>query len=71
MITDEMLKNWMEHHVPDGAQAAQYGAIRKGALEFARIIVANSPQSADQTASLRKVREAMWAANASIACGGK
>jgi hypothetical protein len=35
------------------------------------MIVALTPPSADQTAAIRKVREAVFTANAAIACGGR
>jgi hypothetical protein len=48
-----------------------YALIRRGALMFARTVVLLCPPSADRTAALRKVREAVMTANAAIACGGK
>jgi hypothetical protein len=35
------------------------------------VIVAQTPESADQSVAVRKVREAVMAANAAIACGGR
>lgn len=69
-ITDNNLTNWFTHHAPDSEQIVQYKTIRDAGLEFARIILANTPSSADQTTAIRKVREAVMTANASIACGG-
>lgn len=71
MITDADLVNWFTYHAPTGEQQVQYIAIREAALDFAKMIVANTPSGADQTAALRKVREAVMTANAAIACGGK
>jgi hypothetical protein len=71
MITDDDLMNWFSYHAPQGDQAGRYESIRHGALYFARLIVAATPPSADQTAALRKLREAVMTANAAIACGGK
>ncbi len=45
--------------------------ISKGAREFAHLIVDNTPSCADRNAALRKVREAVSAAVASVVCGGK
>lgn len=70
-ITDEQLQNWFTYHSPDGLQAAQYGAIRAAALEFARIAIANSPSCEDQSAGIRLIREAVMTLNAAVACGGK
>lgn len=48
-----------------------YTHIRLAALVFARAVVALTPSSADQVAAVRKIREAVFTANAAIACGGK
>ena len=71
MMSDGDLENWFTHHPPTHSQVPQFGAIRAAALAFARVVVEHTPASADQTAALRKIREAVMTANASIACGGK
>ena len=58
------------YHSPTGDQPAQYSAIRAKALEMAKVIVDNTPQSADQTAAIRLLREAVMTANAAIALNG-
>lgn len=70
-LTDETLVNWFTHHPPSSDQITQHQAVRDAGLALARVIVANTPSSADQTAAIRKVREAVMTANAAIACGGK
>lgn len=70
-LTDETLVNWFTHHPPSSEQIAQHQAVRDAGLAFARAIVANTPPSADTTAAIRKVREAVATANMAIACGGK
>jgi hypothetical protein len=67
----EKLDNWFSHHAPTPEQAAAYVAIRAAARAFADVIVAHTPPSADQSTAVRKLREAVMAANASIACGGR
>jgi len=67
---NEKLDNIFSYHAPEGMQPSQYAAIREGAKAFARIIVGNTPQCADQTVAIRKVREAVMVANASIALKG-
>lgn len=62
------LDNLFDHHAPMGDQAERYGRIRKAAKEFAATVLANTVNCADQTAAIRKIREAMMAANATIAC---
>ena len=52
-------------------QLVQYEAIREAAIVFAEVIVAETPASADQTVAIRKVREAVMTANASIDLDGK
>lgn len=71
MITQEQLDNWFIHHPPDNTQTVAYQHIRAMGKAFAETIIAYTPASADQTAAIRKVREAVMTANAAIACGGK
>jgi hypothetical protein len=65
------LENWFTYHSPTPDQLPKYQAIREAGKNLAKAIVDNTPSSADQTAAIRKVREAVMTANASIACGGK
>lgn len=64
------LNNVFSYHYPEHEQLAQYEAIRQAAKVFATVICDNTPRCADQVAALRKVREAVWTANASIALKG-
>lgn len=70
-ITKANLDNWFQYHSPSPEQLPKYLAIREAGRAFAEVIVANTPPSADQTAAVRKVREAVMTANQSIACGGE
>ncbi len=70
-ISSESLDNWFSYHAPTDGQPAKYVAIREAGRALAAAIVENSPPSADQTAAIRKVREAVMTANAAIACGGQ
>jgi len=70
MTMREKIDVWFVYHQPVGDQAARYVAIREAAHALALVIAANTPESADQTAALRKLREAVMTANASIACNG-
>lgn len=65
------LLHWFTYHPPNPEQQKKYEEIRAAALSFAHIIIVNTPPSADQTAAIRKVREAVMTANAAIACDGK
>jgi hypothetical protein len=71
VITDEQLSNWFTYHSPNPAQNQAYQNIRTAGLELAQMIRDNAPDSADCTAAIRKVREAVMTANQAIACGGK
>lgn len=71
MITNEQLENWFTYHPPEGeAQIKAYKEIRNAGYVMAATIRDLTPPSADQTAAIRKVREAVMTANAAIACEG-
>lgn len=67
----EKIENWFAYHSPTAEQIPQYTAIREAGKAFATVLANNVPSSADLTAAIRKVREAVMTANAGIACGGK
>lgn len=62
------LRSLFTYHAPTGDQADRYGRINEAALVFAEVVVDNTPASADQSAAIRKIREARMTANAAIAC---
>ena len=64
------LENIFKYHTPSGDDPAHYEAIRAGAKAFAEIVIDHTPKCADQTAAIRKIREATMTANASIALKG-
>ncbi len=70
-ITNDQLLNWFTYHSPSADQLPKYNAIRDAGFLFAKAIVDNTPSSADQTAAIRKIRDAVMTANQSIACGGQ
>lgn len=65
----EQIETWFTYHAPKGDQPERYEALRNAGKELAKTIVECCPSSADRTAALRKVREAIMTANAAIACG--
>ncbi len=75
------LDNWFRYHSPSETAAQEgipieevgkrYERIREAGRQLALVIRAETPRSADQTAAIRKVREAVFTANAALACGGK
>ena len=64
------IDNIFKYHTPTSEQLPKYEAIRAKAKELGHVIVDNTPASADQTAAIRLLREAVMTANASIALGG-
>lgn len=70
-ITKDNINNWFTYHSPTPDQLPRYQAIRDKAKELAEVIIDNTPSSADQSAAIRLLREAVMTANASIACGGQ
>lgn len=66
-FTAEEIKDIFTYHAPKGDQQARYEFIRNAAQDFALILVQHTKSSADQTASIRLLRECVMTANASIA----
>ncbi len=61
------LENIFRYHPPTPEQQLSYSRLRGSARQFAEAIVAETPAGADQSAAIRKVREALMTANAAIA----
>ena len=70
-MTNEQIDNWFTYHAPSSDDLVTYDKLRSSARDFAKAINDLCPESADKTAAIRKVREAVMTANASVACGGK
>lgn len=80
-ITPDQIDNWFRYHPPSetaeregirlDSVAARYERLRAAGAVLAAAIVAETPASADQSAAVRLVREAVFTANAAIACGGR
>lgn len=70
-ITQEQVDNWFSYHPPTPIQVEQYQDIRNAGKLLTEIMIQNCPDSADLTAAVRLVRQAVATANAAIACGGK
>lgn len=66
--TQSDLDRWFAQHVLDAVDAQRCDNIRKAGKAFAEAILKNTKSCADQTAAIRKVREAVMTANVSIAC---
>jgi hypothetical protein len=68
---DDIFDDIFSYHAPDDRQLECYEAIRIAGREFAEAIIRNTPASADQSAAIRKAREAVMTANAAIALKGR
>ena len=62
------LENWFTYHAPNAEQLPRYQRLREQGLLLANAILVNTPPGPDQTAAIRKVREAVMTANQAIAC---
>lgn len=71
MDKDEIrLRHIFTYHPPGSEDAEKYLKIREAAHFFAEVVLRVTPDGPDQSAALRKIREAVMTANASIALGG-
>jgi len=66
-MTQQELNNIFTYHSPQGDQPARYEKIREAGKHLAQAILDCTPSCADQTAAIRKVREAVMTSNAAIA----
>lgn len=67
---DDVINLMFSYHPPSIDTNRKYEAIREAAKYFAKVVVMNTPPSADQTSAVRKIREAVMTANAAIALDG-
>lgn len=67
-ICAQDLENWFTHHPPQGDQVERYVRIRSAALEFAKVVVENTPACEDQDFMMKQFRAVVMMANAAIAC---
>lgn len=70
-MTHAELENAFTYHAPTEEQRGRYETLRAAALAFATVILDTTPGCPDQTAAIRKVREAVMTATAAIACDGR
>lgn len=69
VINKTNLESIFTYH-DDPTKISNYQQVRKAALAFAETVLDNTPQCADQTAAIRKIRESVMTANAAIALDG-
>lgn len=63
----DAISDLFTYHPPTPGQAEAYKSIRNSAMELARVIDRLCPPGPDRTTAIRKLREAVMTANASIA----
>ena len=63
----DAIEELFTYHAPTGDQPERYVKIRELAKELARVIDSCCPAGPDRTTAIRKLREAVMTANASIA----
>ncbi len=54
-------------HAMEPEESLKLVKIRSAAIAFAQVVLANTPPCADQDEAIRKIREAVWTANAAVA----
>lgn len=64
------LDHIFKYHSPRPDQLPKYEEIRNSGKYFAQIIQRNTPPGPDQDSAIRKIREAVMIANASVALDG-
>jgi hypothetical protein len=69
-ITFDSLEARFTSHPPQGDQAERYQKIRAGALDFARLVVANCPSCAERSTALTHLDAVVFFTNAAIARHG-
>jgi len=65
--TEQNLETLFTYHPPSDDTIPKYARINEAAKEFAKVVLANTPGCADQTAAIRHVRDARMSANSAIA----
>lgn len=64
---NDTIEEVFTYHAPEGDQAERYQNIRASGKALAYVLLANCPPGPDRALAIRKVREAVMFANASIA----
>lgn len=68
---EKKLEDIFSYHAPENDdQLRAYRSIRDWGLALAKVICEFTPKGSDQSAAIRKVREAVMTANAAIALKG-
>jgi len=65
-MSEQELQIRFTYHRPTQNQVEKMAEVREKALEFAKLIVKNSPYSVEQTRAINKIEEAVMLVNAGI-----
>jgi hypothetical protein len=71
IVSEDDIDHWFKYHPPREGQRVRYEMLREQGRALAHLIAAITPPGPDQMAAIRKIREAIMTANASIACEGE
>lgn len=66
-----LVEDLFSYHPPSEDQIPKYNVIREAAKQFALVLHANCPPSADRTAAMRQLQDCVMTANRSIALKGR
>ena len=70
-MTTETIENRFTYHKPKEGQPEKYVEIRATAKDFANLVLNLCPDSQEAVHAIKKIEEAVFWANASIARHGK
>lgn len=70
-FTNSDIEEIFTYHPSVGDDPEKYENIRFAAKEFAKVLLDNTRPSPDQSAAIRKLRECVMTANASVALKGR
>lgn len=68
MYSKSDVKNWFEFHPATETTGPLHDSVRAEFRKLALDLYDTLPEGPDRSVALRKLQEAMWAANACIAC---
>jgi hypothetical protein len=68
--TMDEVEELFKYHPADEVTGPLHEAVRETFQDTAEVLFVKLPQSANKTIALRKLQEAMWAANACVALDG-
>ena len=68
MQSDDDIRNWFHFHPATAVTGPKHDRVRSTFRATADHLLRELPAGPDRTLALRKLQEAMWAANSAIAC---